>query len=114
MILNDIRTSPLQSGATYTYEEGTVYHFTADLVPDFVVHNLDGSKACIYYQRYRYSPWSQKPFAEILTYEGPTTYSVLAGGRRGLVENFFSEGTFHHGFVAEGATDCGPQPTRRF
>ena len=114
VILNDIRTSPLQSGATYTYEEGTVYHFTADLVPDFVVHNLDRSKACIYYQRYRYSPWSQKPFAEILTYEGPTTYSVLAGGRRGLVENFFSEGTFHHGFVAEGATDCGPQPTRRF
>ena len=114
VILNHIRTSPLQWGATYTYEEGTVYHFTADLVPNFVVHNLDRSKACIYYQRYRSSPWSQKPFAEILTYEGPTTYSVLAGGRRGLVENFFSEGTFHRSFVAQGAQDCGPQPTRRF
>jgi len=114
VILNDIRTSPLQSGATYTYEEGTVYHFTADLVPDFIVHNLNRSKACIYYQRYRSSPWAQKPFAEILTYEGPTTYSVLVGGRRALVENFFSEGTFHRSFVAEGAQDCGPQPTRRF
>ena len=63
---------------------------------------------------YRSSPWSQEPFAEILTYEGPTTYSVLVGGRRALVENFFSVGTFHRSFVAEGAKDCGPQPSRRF
>ena len=114
VILNDIRTSPLQSGATYRYEAGTVYHFTADLVPDFAIHNLDRNKVCIYYQKHRSSPLSEKPFAEILTYEGPTTYSVLVGGRTALVENFFSEGMFHRSFVAEGAKDCGPQPTRRF
>ena len=114
VILNDIRTSPLQSGATYTYDAGTVYHFTADLVPDFVIHNLDKSKACIYYQQHRSSPWSQKPFAEILAHAGPTSYSVFVGNRTGLIENFFSEGTFHRSLVAEGAQDCGPAPTRRF
>ena len=51
VILNDIRTSPLQSGATYRYEAGKVYHFTADLVPDFAIHNLDRNKVCIYYPK---------------------------------------------------------------
>ena len=114
VILNDIRRSPLESSLSYIYEEHTVYHFTADLVPDFVVHNLDKSKSCIYYQRYRSSPWSQKAFAQLLGNETPTRYSVLVGGRKGVIENFYGEGTFHHSFVADGAQDCGVQPTRRF
>ena len=114
MTLNHIRTSPLHSGATYTYEGQTAYHFTADLVPDFIVHNLDKRKVCIYYQKYRSSQREQEPFAQILDNEAATRYSVVVGNHEGRIENFFAEGTFHRSFVAEGATDCGPQPTRRF
>jgi hypothetical protein len=117
VILNYIRTSPLVAEANYTYEGRTLYHFTADLVPDFIVHNLDRSKACIYYQKYSsssWSHWSHEPFQQILSNHAPTTYSVVAGTWTGVIENFYGEGTLHQSFVAEGAKDCGLQPTRRF
>lgn len=114
IVLNDIRTSPLDAGAHYTYEADTVYRFSADLVPNFVFHNLDRTKSCIYHQAYNHSPDTLKSTAQILANEVPTTYSVMLSGFRGRIQNFYAEGTFLKSFVAEGASDCGPNPTRRF
>ncbi len=114
VLLNDIRTSPLDAGAHYTYEGDTVYRFTADLVPNFVVHNLERTKSCIHYQQYTHSPETEKAIAQILATETPTTYSVTVGTFKGRIQNFYGEGTFFKSFVAEGAKDCGPTPTRRF
>jgi hypothetical protein len=116
IVLNEIRSSPLEAGAHYTYEGGTVYHFTADLVPNYAIHNFDKTRSCLYYQQFRHSPDSQKRFAQILAAERPTPYTVSIGRTafKGSIQNFSGDGTFHQSFVAEGAQDCGEQPTRRF
>ena len=112
----ELRMSPLESGAHYTYEAGTIYHFTADLVPNYAVHNLDKSKKCIYYQQFPYSAESKAAFAQILATVAATPYAVAIGrgAFKGRIQNFYGEGIFHQSFVEEGAPDCGPQPTRRF
>ena len=125
VIWNDIRTSPLQSGAIYTYEEGKVYHFTADMVPDFVIYNLDRSRTCIYYEKHRFSPWSQQPFAETLptsNFQLPTP--VVRKGRRStrwlsaLARAWLRTSSVKARCTAalsqRAAQDCGPAPTRRF
>lgn len=114
IVLNEYRTSPLEWGGEYLYEANTVYHFTADLVPDFVIHSIDRNRSCVYYQKFAHSASSQKEFAEAIASEGPATYSVHGKGFKGEIPRFYGEGTFHQSFVAEGARDCGPQPTRRF
>ena len=118
IVLNEYRTSPLEWGGEYLYEANTVYHFTADLVPDFVIHSVDKNRSCVHYQKFVYSPTSRKEFAEALASEKPSTYAVhsnvFSNAFKGEIPQFYGAGTFHQSFVAEGARDCGPQPTRRF
>ena len=116
IVLGDLRSSPLQAGAHYTYEAGVVYHFVADMVPDYAVHNLEETRACIHYQKFRYAPGRQQAFSALLASDGPAEYGVSIGGTAftGVIRSFYGDGTFHRSFVDEGAQDCGAQPTRRF
>jgi hypothetical protein len=115
IVLNELRSSPLEFGAHYTYEGGTMYQFTADLVPNFVVHNLDKSRACIASQQYRHSTAAKKAFLDVITSEAPSSYVLSIGSVfKGRIQAFYGLGTFYQSFIAAGAQDCGPQPTRRF
>lgn len=114
---SELVETPLESGATFIYEAKTTYRFVADLVPDFVIYNLGKTRTCVFYERFRYSPQERKTFEEMLASDAQVPYAVFIGGAssfEGRIPRFAGFGTLHGAFAAEGAADCGPQPTRRF
>lgn len=110
---SELRPTPLEYGAEYLYEANTVYQFTADLVPGFVVHNIEKTKACINSVELR-SPYRfrQEAIQRMLADEALVPYTVAIGPFKGRIAAFYPYSTFHRSFVTEGARDCGP--TRRF
>lgn len=106
----------LAYGAGYLYRAGTTYHFTAVLVPDYVIQNKDRTKFCIYFQKYKYDPSIQVTFTEILASKMSTKYSVHIANTAfyGDIEGLHSQHTLLESYKAEGAQDCGEQPTDRF
>lgn len=112
------RPSILAYGAGYQYKGNTTYRFTADLIPDFIIQNEAKTKFCIYSQKYEiYESGTRRAvWAELLTSESSLNYKVFIGNRdfTGAIDGFFAPGTLRASFAAEGAQDCGSQPTRRF
>ena len=106
----------LAYGAGYLYSAGTKYHFTAEYIPDYVIQNEQKTKFCIYHHKFDNSPKMQTAFREIMEDNGPTPYTLEIKNAEffGVIEDLASQGTLLKNFLAEGATDCGPQPTNRF
>jgi hypothetical protein len=112
------RPSILAYGAGYQYKGSTPYRFAADLIPDFIMQNEAKTKFCIYSQKYEsYESGARRAvWAELLTNEASVNYKVFIGNQdfTGAIDGFFAPGTLRASFAAEGAQDCGSQPTRRF
>lgn len=109
----------LAYGAGYRYTAATTYRFTADLIPDFIIQNEAKTKFCIYSRKQLESyPSAEKTAAwtQLLASKSPTTYKIWIGNSDfvGSIDDSFAPGTFRASFAAEGAHDCGSQPTRRF
>ena len=105
----------LAYGAGYLYRAGTTYHFTAELVPDYVIQNQEKTKFCIYFQKFKHDPSMQVAFREILATKMPTKYSVHIANTAFYGEiDGHSQNTVLESYKAEGAQDCGEQPTQRF
>jgi hypothetical protein len=106
----------LAYGAGYLYRGGTTYHFTAEYIPDYVIQNEKKTKFCIWHQQYRHTPEFQAAWRAILASQAPTKYSVYMNNTNfgGEIEGLHAQGTLFKSFVAEGAQDCGEQPTNRF
>jgi hypothetical protein len=109
----------LAYGAGYQYTGGTTYRFTADLIPDFIMQNEDKTRFCIYSRKHlEIYPSAEKRAAwtQLLTSTSPTAYKIWIGNSDfvGTIGGFFAPGTFRASFAAQGAGDCGSQPTRRF
>jgi hypothetical protein len=94
-------------GADYVYDARTVYHFSAELVPDFIV-TRDDSVPCLTQQRFEAAPDLEKAFAKRLAREGPRTYRVYIrdGAFEGRIDTLPGEGTLYRNFVAEGTPSC--------
>jgi hypothetical protein len=105
----------LAYGAGYLYRAGTTYHFTAEYIPNYVVQNEKKTKFCIWYQQYKYSPELEAAWKEILASKAPTKYtlSIRNTDFYGEIDDV-PQSTLFKSFLAEGATDCGEQPTYRF
>jgi hypothetical protein len=112
------RPNILAYGAGYQYKGNTTYRFTADLIPDFIIQNEAKTKFCIFSRKYEiYESGTRRAvWAELLTNESSVNYKVFIGDRdfTGAIDGFFAPGTLRASFAAEGAQDCGSQPTRRF
>ena len=112
------RPSVLAYGAGYQYKGNTTYRFTADLIPDFIIQNEAKTKFCIYSRKYEIyeSRTPRAVWEKLLTSESSVNYKVFIGDRdfTGAIDGFFAPGTLRASFAAEGAQDCGSQPTRRF
>jgi hypothetical protein len=109
----------LAYGAGYHYRGDTTYRFAADLIPDFILQNEAKTKFCIYSRKHlEIYPSVEKRAAwtQLLTSKSPTTYKIWIGNSdfEGTIVGFFAPGTLRASFAAEGAHDCGSQPTRRF
>ncbi|HKY42477.1 MAG TPA: hypothetical protein VJM50_05245 [Pyrinomonadaceae bacterium] len=111
-----VRSHPLDHGAGYVYRANTTYHFTAELFPDYVIRNEQKTKFCLYNQVLSYDPQAVEVRKAILASKAPITYrvSIKNSDFEGLIEKFYSHNELYNSFVAEGAVDCGPQPTNRF
>lgn len=111
-----VQSHPLEYGAGYVYRANTTYHFTAELFPDYVIRNEQKTKFCLYNQKFNYDPSLTEARKAILASKTPITYrvSIKNSGFEGLIEKFYSHHELYDSFVAEGAVDCGPQPTSRF
>jgi hypothetical protein len=112
------RPSILAYGAGYQYQANTTYRFTADLIPDFIIQNEAKTRFCIYTRKDEIyeSGTKRAVWAALLTRDSPVNYKVFIGDRdfTGTIDGFFAPGTLRASFAAEGAQDCGSQPTRRF
>ncbi len=106
----------LAFGAGYLYRGRTTYHFAAELVPDYIFQNEEKTKLCIFRQKYKYSPRMQAAWREILESKALTKYRLYIDNAdfSGEIEGLHAQGTLFRSFVAEGAQDCGEQPTSRF
>jgi hypothetical protein len=103
--------SVLSYGADFLYEARTVYHFTVDLVPGFII-TRPGTAPCVWKEGFERASDPGKAFASMLAREGPRTYRVRIGGAtfEGRIENVAGEGTLYRSFVAEGAQECARSP----
>ena len=109
-VIHEYRTSLLEFGATYTYQERTVYHIMAELVPDFISRKRD-IKRCIFRQQYAHAPDEQAALMRILNSDAPASYRVSirnGAGFEARIEHFYGEGALYRSFEAEGTPDCGP------
>ena len=106
----------LANGAGYIYRAGTTYHLTAEYVPDYIFQNEKKTKFCIWNQQYKYSPEMHSAWKAILASATPTKYTLYISVPNfgGEIEGLDPQGVLLENFVAEGAKDCGEQPTNRF
>jgi hypothetical protein len=106
----------LAYGAGYLYREGTTYHFTAEYIPNYVIQNENKTKFCIWHQQYKHTPEFHAAWRAILASEAPTKYTLYINNTNfgGEIEGLHPQGKLFNSFVAEGAKDCGEQPTNRF
>lgn len=111
-----VQSHPLENGAGYGYRANTTYHFTAELLPDYVIRNEQKTKFCLNSQAFNYDPQAVEVRKAIVASKAPITYriSIKNSGFEGIIEKFYSHHELYNSFVAEGAVDCGPQPTSRF
>jgi hypothetical protein len=106
----------LAYGAGYIYWTGTTYHFTAEYIPNYVIQNDKKTKFCIWSQQYKYMPEMQSAWKAIMVSKAPTKYTLYINNTNfaGVIEGLHPQGTLLRNFTAEGAQDCGEQPTFRF
>ena len=105
----------LRYNAAAYYKGGVAYHAVVDMVPDYVIYNVDNSRTCIYNYKFQSS-------GQIATWDGirastaPIKYRVDLNGAdfQGETDPFYPQRNFYENFLKEGAVDCGPTPTNRF
>ena len=99
-----------------TYKTGVTYHFTVDLVPDYVIQNATKDKFCIYVRKFSGSQKMQAIWDNLRSNGAPIKYRVEIRNSdfNGETEPFHSQKSFLASFVKEGAQDCGPNPNVNF
>ena len=110
-------SNPLADHTGFIYLGRTTYHVTADFFPEYVIRNEAKTKFCLWNQQHSDSPPDARAiYQAILLSKEPATYRVwiMNSDFTGEIENFYGQGVFYSTFAAEGARDCGPQPTTRF
>ena len=98
--------------APATYQGGTTYNFTVDLVPDYVIQGTQSGRFCIYEQKFfNRTVWDALIAS---TADVPYTVSISDTDTTATIPAFYPQRTLYRTFAADGAADCGPAPTDRF
>ncbi len=98
------------------YRANTVYHFTVDMIPDYVIQNAKKTKFCIYVQKFGGSPKRLSLWEALSTNGMPIKYRIDIRNTdfNGETDNFHAQKVFLASFVNEGSQDCGPNPNINF
>lgn len=98
--------------AVATYQAGVTYTFTIDMIPDFVFQGTQSGRFCIHEQKFtNRALWNA---IEASTAAIPYSVTINDTGTVVSIPAFVPQRTFHEGFAAGGAMDCGPVPNIRF
>ena len=99
-----------------SYTAGVTYHFTVDLVPDYIIQNATKDKFCIYVKKFGGSQKMQAIWDNLRSNGAPIKYRVEIRNSdfKGETDPFHSQKSFLASFVTEGAQDCGPNPNVNF
>jgi hypothetical protein len=94
--------------AVFLYQPGTVYKFEVELVPNFIGFERDNVTPCFAGKDFQLKWNGQDRLALRLEAPEPAKYrlSIDTAGVKGVLENFYSERTFHQTFIAEGLRNC--------
>jgi hypothetical protein len=99
-------------GAAATYQPGSTYKFTIDLVPDYVLQGTQTRRFCLYEQKFtNRAVWDALIASEA---DVPYSLSIPDTETTATVPAFLPQRTFYKNFIAGGAFDCGPVPNLRF
>jgi hypothetical protein len=99
-------------GGSATYQAGTTYNFTVDLVPDYVIEGVQTGRYCIYEQKFtNRTVWDALIASNT---EVPYTVSISDTETTATIPAFFSQRALYNSFMRDGAVDCGAAPTNRF
>ena len=100
----------MKYGSEAFYKGGVVYHFTVNLVPDFVGQNANKTKFCVDEETYNNKSQSLRLWQRMKQDSRPISYRIfmykLADG--GDTEPFDPPKTYYDGFLKEGAVKCKP------
>jgi hypothetical protein len=98
----------------YLYRAGTIYHFTADWAPDYVIQNNEKTSSAFTSRNTNILPPEQVAFTETLVSKVPTKYSVHIANTafNGEIE-LHSPSILLENYKGK-APVIGEQPTNRF
>jgi hypothetical protein len=98
--------------AEATYQAGTSYSFTIDMIPDFVFQGSLSGRFCIHEQKFT----NRAVWNALVTSSAAMPYSLTINdtGTVAYIPAFLPQRTFLESFAAAGAMDCGPVPNIRF
>jgi hypothetical protein len=86
------------------YERGKLYHFTVDLVPDFLALSSDGANVCVV----RPAPQFAARLEKLLSRDDEIPFMVTVSGTnfRAPTRNSYGPKIFYDAAIKNGATDC--------
>lgn len=104
-------TSTDPSKYAVRYEQGKTYKFTVDMIPDFVIQNVDKTKQCIRKPSKDYVDTFQK-----LIQNEDVRFDIMVSGTEfiGITANTYSFKEFYDSAIKEGAFECGENQTNHF
>src|SRR5262245_18403356 len=99
-------------GGAATYQAGTMYTFTVEMVPDYVIQGKQCVRFCIYEQKFT----NRAVWDALIASSANVPYSISISDMEttARIPEFFPQRTFYESFKAVGAMDCGPAPNVRF
>ena len=88
-------------GAATTYQAGTTYDFTIDMVPDYVIQGSQTGRFCLYEQKFS----NRTVWDALIASTADVAYSVSISDTEtaATISTFFSQRTFQKNFTADGA-----------
>jgi len=95
-----------------TYQGGTTYTFSVDMVPEYVLQGTQTGRFCIYSQ----GVTNRTAWDALMASQAAVPYSISISdtGTFATIPYFFAQRTLYESFTAAGAFDCGPVPNVRF
>lgn len=98
--------------ASATYQAGSTYTFTVDMVPDYVFQGTQSRRFCLHEQKFT----NRTAWSALIASQTPIPYSISITDTEttASIPVFFPQKTFYDSFHADGAIDCGPAPNIRF
>jgi hypothetical protein len=103
-------------GSEAWFKDAVVYHFSIDLVPNFVGQNASKTKFCVYEDQFKNSVESQRTWEAMKASPVPVKYTVGINKLdwSGETEAFYPPKIFYDGFIREGAVKCKPHKNVNF